>query len=396
MKVLVVNAGSSSVKFTLFEMNDQSVLCKGLVERIGLKSPRLVYQRAGEEPHDEKLTIVNHNGAMQAICHKLIDAEQGVLKSLTEIDAIGHRVVHGGEAFSAAVVIDSSVKDGIRKCAALAPLHNPPNLDGIEACEDFFPGVPNVAVFDTAFHQTMTPESYLYALPRELYKKLGIRKYGFHGTSHKYVYYAGCEFLGLNPATAKVITCHLGNGGSITAINGGKVVDTSMGMTPLMGLVMGTRCGAIDPGVVLYLIKNGYTADEVDVILNKKSGMQGVSGVSSDMRDIEAARNSGNTDAQEAYDLFIHRLLNYIGGYYLLLNGADAVFFTGGIGENSPSVRESVVRQMSIYGCELDDEANKTRGKQVVLSKPGSRLQIAIIPTNEELMIAREAISLVK
>ncbi|MFA6928965.1 MAG: acetate kinase [Lentisphaeria bacterium] len=396
MKVLVVNAGSSSVKFTLFEMTDQSVLCKGLVERIGLKSPRLLYQRVGEAQQEEKLAIVNHHGAMQAICHKLIDPEQGVLKSLTEIDAIGHRVVHGGEEFTEAVVIDTSVKEGIRKCAALAPLHNPPNLDGIEACEGFFPGVANIAVFDTAFHQSMGPESYLYALPRDLYKKFAIRKYGFHGTSHKYVYYAGCKFLGLNPETARVVTCHLGNGGSVTAVKGGKVIDTSMGMTPLMGLVMGTRCGAIDPGVVLYLIKNGYTGDEVDVILNKKSGLQGVSGISSDMRDIEAARNSGNTDAQEAYDLFVHRLLNYIGGYYLLLGGADAIIFTGGIGENSNSIRKSVVNQLAVYGCELDGEANKTRGQQIVISKPGCKLVAAVIPTNEELMIAREAINLVK
>jgi acetate kinase len=396
VKVLVVNAGSSSVKFTLYEMTDKSVLCKGLVERIGLKSPRLIYQRAGDDAYDEKLTIVNHNGAMQAVCHKLIDPEQGVLKSLTEIDVIGHRVVHGGEQFSAAVVIDTTVKDGIRKCAALAPLHNPPNLDGIEACEDFFPGVPNVAVFDTAFHQSMEPNAYLYALPRDLYKKLGIRKYGFHGTSHKFVYYAGCKYLGLNPETVKVIICHLGNGASIAAIKGGKVIDTSMGMTPLMGLVMGTRCGTIDPGVVLYLIKNGYNVDEVDVILNKKSGMQGVSGISSDMRDIEAARLNGNTDAQEAYELFIHRLLNYIGGYYLLLGGADALLFTGGIGENCPSVRESVVRQMAIYGCNLDLEGNKTYGKYAVLSKPGDKMQVAIVPTNEELMIACEAVSLVK
>jgi acetate kinase len=396
VKVLVVNAGSSSVKFTLYEMSDKSILCKGLVERIGLKSPRLIYQRAGEDIYDEKLTIVNHNGAMQAVCHILIDAEQGVLKSLTEVDAIGHRVVHGGEQFSAAVLIDNSVKEGIRKCAALAPLHNPPNLDGIAACEDFFPGVPNVAVFDTAFHQSMEPNAYLYALPRDLYKKLSIRKYGFHGTSHKYVYFAGCKQLGLDPESAKVITCHLGNGASIAAINGGKVIDTSMGMTPLMGLVMGTRCGAIDPGVVLYLIKNGYTADEVDVILNKKSGLQGVSGISNDMRDIEAARLSGNNDAQEAFELFIHRLLNYIGGYYLLLGGADAIFFTGGIGENCPVVREAVVSQMAIYGCELDVEANQVHGKYAVLSKPGNKLQVIVMPTDEEMMIACEAINLVK
>ncbi|MDD3696012.1 MAG: acetate kinase [Lentisphaeria bacterium] len=395
MKVLVVNAGSSSLKFTMFNMSDQSVLCKGLVERIGLKSPRFIYQRCGEAPTEEVLSIVNHNGAMQAVCYKLIDPEQGVLKNLTEVEAIGHRVVHGGERFTKAVKIDKTVKDGIRQCAALAPLHNPPNLEGIEACEGFFPGVPGVAVFDTAFHQSMQPEAYLYALPRNLYNKLSIRKYGFHGTSHKYVYYEGCRFLGLDPETARVLVCHLGNGSSITAVKGGKVLDTSMGMTPLMGLVMGTRCGVLDAGVVLHLIKNGYTVDEVDVILNKKSGLQGVSGVSSDMRDIEAARLKGNTDAQEAFDLFVHRLLVYIGGYHLLLGGAEAILFTGGIGENSVLSRQAIVSALEAYGCELDEEANQKRQINCVISKPGSKLVAAIIPTNEELMIAQEAMELI-
>ena len=395
MKVLVINAGSSSLKFTMFSMSKQSVLCKGLIERIGLKSPRFVYHRQGDSPTEELLNIVNHNGAMQALCHKLIDPEHGVIKSLSEVEAIGHRVVHGGERFTKAVKIDQTVKDGIRQCAALAPLHNPPNLEGIEACENFFPGVPGVAVFDTAFHQSMQPEAYLYALPRDLYKKLSIRKYGFHGTSHKYVYYEGCRFLGLDPKKARVLVCHLGNGSSIAAIEGGKVLDTSMGMTPLMGLVMGTRCGAVDAGVVLHLIKNGYTVDEVDVILNKKSGLQGVSGISGDMRDIEAACLSGNSDAQEAFDLFIHRLLVYIGGYYLLLGGAEAILFTGGIGENSHATRKALIDALAVYGCELDEEANKKRQVNAIISKPGSKLVAAIIPTNEELMIAQEAMELI-
>lgn len=395
MKVLVVNAGSSSLKFTVYEMTDESVLCKGLVERIGIKNPRLIYCKTGDDVLEENLQIVNHTGAIQAVCHKLIDPEQGVLKNLTEIAVVGHRVVHGGEKFTEAVVITDEVKEGIRKCAALAPLHNPPNLDGIEACEKFFPGVPGVAIFDTAFHQSMASEAYMYALPRKLYQKFAIRKYGFHGTSHKYVYQTACDFLELDPEKARIITCHLGNGSSIAAIDGGRVVDTSMGMTPLMGLVMGTRCGAIDPGVVLHLVKNGYTGDEVDVILNKKSGLQGVSGVSSDMRDIEAARLAGNTDAQEAFDLFIHRLLIYIGGYYLLLNGADAIVFTGGIGENSVSTRREILNRLSAYGCERDSEAWKRCGKNCLLTTPDSKLKAVVIPTNEELMIARESIELV-
>ncbi len=395
MKVLVINSGSSSLKFTLFNMDNESVLVKGLVERIGMDSPRLVYQRPGCEDLKQELTIRNHGEALLAVCDKLVDPACGVLKSMAEVEAIGHRVLHGGKTYTKPILVDAAVKEGIRKCIVLGPLHNPANLGGIEACEQVFKGVPNVAVFDTAFHQTMGPEAYMYALPREYYEKYDVRKYGFHGTSHKFVYYSTCQFLGLDPEKAKVITCHLGNGSSLAAVNGGKVVDTSMGLTPLMGLVMGTRCGDLDPAVIPYLIKQtGCTPEEMDTIMNKKSGFLGVSGVSSDMRDIEAAAAAGNKNAQEAYDMFLHRLIYYIGGYYLLLGGADAIAFTGGIGENGITTRAAVVRKLAVYGVELDEAANGCRGKQVVISKPGSKVTVLVTPTNEELMIARETVAL--
>ncbi len=396
MKVLVINSGSSSLKFTLFDMDTSESICKGLVERIGMDSPKLIYQR-GKEKQEEALTIKNHAEALREVCKKLVDKEVGVLKSLSEVEAIGHRVLHGGSKYTQPIIVDEAVKDGIRKCIVLGPLHNPANLGGIEACEEVFPGVPNVAVFDTAFHQTMEPEAYLYAIPQEYYKKYDIRKYGFHGTSHKYVYFKSCEFLGLDPNKAKIITCHLGNGSSLAAVKGGKVLDTSMGLTPLMGLVMGTRCGDMDPAVVPFIMKQtGCSADEIDTIMNKKSGLLGVSGFSSDMRDIEAARDQGNKDAIIAYKMFMHRLIHYIGGYYLLLNGADAIVFTGGIGENGIGTRKNVMEYLKVFGAELDEEANNCRGKQVVITKPGSKLTALVTPTNEELMIAMETVSLVK
>jgi len=396
VKVLVINSGSSSLKFTLFDMDTSESICKGLVERIGMDSPKLIYQR-GKEKQEEALTIKNHAEALREVCKKLVDKEVGVLKSLSEVEAIGHRVLHGGSKYTQPIIVDEAVKDGIRKCIVLGPLHNPANLGGIEACEEVFPGVPNVAVFDTAFHQTMEPEAYLYAIPQEYYKKYDIRKYGFHGTSHKYVYFKSCEFLGLDPNKAKIITCHLGNGSSLAAVKGGKVLDTSMGLTPLMGLVMGTRCGDMDPAVVPFIMKQtGCSADEIDTIMNKKSGLLGVSGFSSDMRDIEAARDQGNKDAIIAYKMFMHRLIHYLGGYYLLLNGADAIVFTGGIGENGIGTRKNVMEYLKVFGAELDEEANNCRGKQVVITKPGSKLTALVTPTNEELMIAMETVSLVK
>ncbi|MBR6372243.1 MAG: acetate kinase [Victivallales bacterium] len=397
MKVLVVNSGSSSLKFTLFDMDTKTSICKGLVERIGMDAPKLIYQRGDEAKLEEQLTIKNHAEALRSVCDKLVDANVGVLKSLSEVDAIGHRVLHGGSRYTAPIIVDQAVKDGIRACFPLGPLHNPANLGGIEACEEVFPGVKNVAVFDTAFHQTMEPEAYLYAIPQEYYKKYDIRKYGFHGTSHKYVYFKSCEFLGLDPAKAKIITCHLGNGSSLAAVKGGKVLDTSMGLTPLMGLVMGTRCGDMDPAVVPFIMKQtGMSPDEIDTMMNKKSGFLGVSGLSSDMRDIEKARDEGHEGAATAYKMFMHRLLHYIGGYYLLLGGPDAIVFTGGIGENGIATRKNVVDAMAIYGIKLDEAANNCRGKQVVISTADSKVKVLVTPTNEELMIAMETIALVK
>ena len=394
MKVLVINSGSSSLKFTLFDMTDKSILAKGLVERIGMDNPKMVYHPKGEK-FEEILTIKNHSEALKSVCDKLVNPQNGVLKSLSEVEAIGHRVLHGGMKYTAPIVVNEAVKDGIRACIPLGPLHNPANLGGIEACEQVFPGVPNVAVFDTAFHQTMGPEAYMYAIPREYYEKYSVRKYGFHGTSHKFVYYNTCEFLGLDPAKAKIINCHLGNGSSLCAVKGGKVVDTSMGLTPLMGLVMGTRCGDMDPAVVPFLMKmTGMTAEQMDTMMNKKSGFLGVSGISSDMRDIEAARDNGDKNAKEAYDMFIHRLTHYIGGYYLLLGGCDAISFTGGIGENGINTRKIIAQKLAVLGATFDEEANNCRGKQVVFSKPDSKFKLVVTPTNEELMIAMETVKL--
>ena len=397
MKVLVVNSGSSSLKFTLFSMTNKTVLAKGLVERIGMSNPKLTYQATDKNKLEEVLSITNHSEALQAVCDKLVDPSYGVLEKLSEVQAIGHRVLHGGKTYTSPILVNEDVKEGIRKCIVLGPLHNPANLGGIEACEQVFPGTPNVAVFDTAFHQTMEPEAYMYAIPREFYDKYDVRKYGFHGTSHKFVYFNSCEFLGLDPDKAKIITCHLGNGSSLAAVKGGKVVDTSMGLTPLMGLVMGTRCGDLDPAAVFFLMKQtGATPDEMDSILNKKSGLLGVSGVSSDMRDIENAMALGNKHAREAYNIFLHRLIHYIGGYFLILGGADAIVFTGGIGENGIPTRKKIVDQLNVIGCYLDSDANQRRGEQVVISTPESKVKVLVTPTNEELMIAMETVSLMK
>ena len=395
MKVLVVNAGSSSLKFMVFDHagEEYTMLAKGNLERIGLDEPNLIYQRAGETKTEEPVPAKDHAVALQLLCKKLVDPAHGVLKSLADVEAIGHRVVHGGETFTAPVIVTEEVKAKIDACAALAPLHNPPNLLGITACEKAFPGVPNVAVFDTSFHQTMEASAYLYAVPRELYEEHGLRKYGFHGTSHKFVYGAACEYLGLDPAKAKIITCHLGNGSSLAAVEGGKVVDTSMGMTPLAGLVMGTRSGDLDPGVVIYLIKHlGMSADQVDTILNKQSGLLGLGG-RSDMREIVDAKQT-DPHAKQAFASFVHRLVGYIGAYYTILGGADAIVLTGGIGENSIPSREAVIGQLGALGCFLDAEANQVMGKALVISTPESALTALVMPTNEELMIAMETAAL--
>ncbi len=398
VNVLVVNAGSSSLKFTMFSMEQEKILAKGIVERIGLKEPCLKYERYDGKSLKEEETITNHDEALRVVCEKLVDAKVGVLKKLSQVEAIGHRVVHGGERFHDSTLVTPEVKGIISDCATLAPLHNPPNLGGIEACERVFEGVPNVAVFDTAFHHSMPPASYLYAIPYEYYEKYFIRKYGFHGTSHKFVSYATADFLGKPLADLKLITCHLGNGSSIAAVAKGKVMDTSMGMTPLSGLVMGTRCGDIDPGVVLYLVRQGMTAEQVDVLLNKKSGMLGVAGIgSSDMRDVITAAEHGNDQAHRALWMFVHRLVSYIGSYFTILDGADAVVFTGGIGENSSFIRGRVIARLSALGCFVDEKANnEALAKPAVISHKNSTLKAVVMPTNEELMIARETVRVIE
>ena len=392
VNVLVVNAGSSSLKFTMYAMDKERMLARGIVERIGLSEPFLKYERHDGKSFKENVLVGSHPEALELVCEKLVDPELGVLNSLMDVEAIGHRVVHGGENFHDSVIVTSEVKNNIRECANLAPLHNPPNLGGIEACEEVFEEVPNVAVFDTAFHHSMPASSYLYAIPYEYYEKYGIRKYGFHGTSHKFVSYATADLLGVPLGELKLITAHLGNGCSITAVERGNVLDTSMGMTPLNGLVMGSRCGDIDPAVVLYLARRGMSADEIDRLLNKCSGLLGISGIGSgDMRDNIAAAEAGNMQAQRALRMFVQRLVNYIGSYFTLLGGADAVVFTGGIGENSAAIRELVIQKLECLGCHLDVARNKaTMGRPAVISTPDSKLKAIVMPTNEELMIARE------
>ncbi len=390
MKILVLNAGSSSLKFNLFEADRENIAAKGIVERIGT-DPGIEIETAAGYSDERKIDIADHREALSVVCEELVHPEHGVLGSLEEVEAVGHRVVHGGEKVSDSVKVTEEVKNSIRECCQLAPLHNPPNLAGIEACEQVFPNVSNVAVFDTAFHQSMPASSYLYAIPNEYYEKYGIRKYGFHGTSHKYVAHTAAEYLGTSLDDLKLITCHLGNGCSVCAVDRGHVVDTSMGLTPLAGLVMGTRCGDIDPGVVLYFINQGYSVEEVDRILNKESGLFGLAGIgSNDMRDILAAESEGNQHAHAAVELFAHRLQLYIGAYNTLLENADAVVFTGGIGENSVPARKRVMQRLHPLGCYLDEQANEIMGEAVTLSTPESSLKAVVIPTNEELMIARD------
>ncbi len=405
MKMLVINAGSSSIKFTVFNFSwigKQQVLASGQVECIGLPVSNLIYKKdnCGKttteiKPKNGEQTIT-HIEAMKAICDKLLDKEDGVLANISEVIAIGHRTVHGGEEITKPVIINEHVKNVMKKCFDLAPLHNPPNLMGIEACEKIFPNIPNVAIFDTAFHQTMPPESYLYALPYELYKKYGIRRYGFHGTSHHYVARATANFLKVNFEELKLITCHLGNGCSMAAINKGNVVDTSMGMTPLEGLVMGTRCGDIDPAIPLSLIDKGMHPKEVDKLLNKKSGLFGVAGINSgDMRDIIQAAEKGNEQAELALKIYIHRIIKYIGAYIAILNEVNAVVFTGGVGENSAYIREKVLSNLTSLGITFDAERNKAAiGQAATISAKGSKIKAIVMPTNEELMIAEQSIHL--
>ncbi len=398
MKVLVLNAGSSSMKFTLFSMGKEQVLAKGLVERLGSDKPNLIYKRADGYKVEEQIKATNAVEALQDICAKLTDKSYGVISDMSEIQAFGHRVVHGGEKVTAPVLVDDEIKKVIQDCILLAPLHNPANLAGIEACEKNFAGVPNVAVFDTAFHQTMPAEAFLYAIPYELYKEHGIRKYGFHGTSHRYVMNAAAEFLGKDAKDLKIITCHLGNGCSMAAIENGKVVDTTMGLTPLEGLMMGTRSGDLDPAVVLTLGSLGKSGKEIDKILNKESGLWGVSGLNTfDMRDITAAEKDGHERATLARKMFTRRVVKYIGSYYAVLGGADLIVFTGGIGEYGNYIREKVCEGLGAFGVELDKEANNEMfGKAGFISTENSKIKLLVMPTDEELMIARSVLSLVK
>jgi len=391
MNVLVINAGSSSLKYKLINMDNENVMAKGLCERIGLDQSRLKHTPGDRDTVVIEKDMPNHGVAIKMVLDALTDKEHGVISDMKEISAVGHRVVHGGEYFSGSVLITDEVKKVVTACNPLAPLHNPANLTGIAACEEAMPGVPNVGVFDTAFHQTMPPASYMYGIPYEYYEKYKIRKYGFHGTSHNYVAHRVAEICGKPIEELKIITCHLGNGSSIAAVKNGKVVDTSMGFTPLDGLVMGTRSGSIDPAVIPFLANNeGMTVDEVDACLNKKSGVLGISGVSSDFRDLDAAAAEGNKRAQLALDMFNHSVKSFIGRYASVMGGVDVITFAGGVGENGPDVREAVLSGQEFMGIKIDAEKNKVRGKETEITADGAKVRVFVIPTDEELTIARD------
>ena len=395
MNVLVINCGSSSLKYQLINSDSEAVLAKGLCERIGIDG-RLVYQKTGCDKEITEAPMPTHKEAIQMVLDALTNDKTGAIESLKEVNAVGHRVVHGGEKFASSVIIDDEVIAAIEECNDLAPLHNPANLIGIRVCGELMPGVPQVAVFDTAFHQTMPAKAYLYGLPREYYKKYKVRRYGFHGTSHSFVSKRAIDFLGLDKDNSKVIVCHLGNGSSISAVVNGKCVDTTMGLTPLEGVVMGTRSGNIDPAIMEYIAKK----ENLDIagvmnVLNKKSGLQGMSGVSSDMRDLVAAAESGNEDAANAIEVLCYGIAKFVGGYVAAMNGVDAIVFTAGIGENAGNVREKVVSYLGYLGISLDAEANNVRGEEVVISTADSKVKVAVIPTNEELAICRETVALV-
>ncbi|HBT39752.1 MAG: Acetate kinase [Thermotoga sp. 50_1627] len=391
MKILVVNCGSSSIKYQFIDMDGEKVLCKGLAERIGIEGGRLVH-RVNNDKHVIERNMKDHEEALKLVLDVLVDPEIGVIKDLSQIDAVGHRVVHGAERFASSVLIDEEVMKALEENVHLAPLHNPPNILGIKAIQKLLPEVPNVGVFDTAFHQSMPKKAYLYGLPYELYEKYRIRRYGFHGTSHRYVSKRAAEILGRDYHDFKVITCHLGNGASIAAVRHGKSIDTSMGFTPLEGLVMGTRCGDIDPAIVIYLQQNlGMSVEKVYDLLNKKSGMLGLTNnLSSDMRDIESAAHSGNEIAQLALDIYVYRIAKYIGAYAAAMNGVDAIVFTAGVGENSPYVREKVCEYLGFLGVKIDRQLNNVKGVERIISTPDSKVAVLVVPTNEELVIARD------
>jgi len=404
MKILVVNAGSSSLKYQLIDMDGEVELAKGVVERIGIEGSRMKHA-AGEKKTVIEEKIPDHEAAAQLMLRILQDKEYGVIRSTDEIGAVGHRVLHGGSHFTASVIVDDACKKAIRDCFPLGPLHNPANLMGIEACEKVMKGTPQVAVFDTAFHQTMPPKAYMYGVPKMYEEKLHVRRYGFHGTSHRYVSRRVCEFLGVSPKGQRIIICHLGNGSSLSAVKDGKCQDTSMGLTPLEGLLMGTRCGSCDPAVVQFIANNplnddgtpvGHpiSVDEVLTMMNKKSGLLGISGKSSDMRDVDALADAGDPDASLARDMLIYGIKKYIGSYAAAMGGVDIIVFTAGIGENNNDLRARVMEGMEYLGAELDPEKNAGRG-EMVISKDSSKVKICVIPTNEEIMIARDTLDLV-
>ena len=396
MNILVINCGSSSLKFQLINSDSEAVLAKGLCERIGIDG-RLTYQPTGGEKSVENLAMPTHTEAIQYVINALTDAERGVVSSLEEIGAVGHRVVHGGEKFASSTVINEEVLKAIEECNDLAPLHNPANLIGIDACQKLMPGTPMVAVFDTAFHQTMPEEAYMYGLPYEYYEKYKVRRYGFHGTSHSFVSKRTAELVGKAYDDCKTIVCHLGNGASISAVKNGKSVDTSMGLTPLEGLVMGTRSGDIDPAILEFLAKKeNMDVFELVNMLNKKSGVYGLSNnLSSDFRDLDAGAEAGNKPAQIALDVFCYRVAKYVGSYVAAMNGVDAIAFTAGIGENAGNVRKKVCSYLGYLGIEIDAEANGKRGQEIVISTADSKVKVLVVPTNEELAIARETVALV-
>ena len=404
MKILVVNAGSSSLKYQLIDMDGEKELAKGLVERIGIEGSKLKHS-AGEKKTEIVQAIPDHEAAAQLMLKILQDPEFGVIKSTDEIGAVGHRVLHGGSAFTASVIVNDAAKQAIRDCFPLGPLHNPANLMGIEACEKVMKGTPQVAVFDTAFHQTMPPKAYMYGVPKMYEEKLHVRRYGFHGTSHRYVSRRVCEFLGISPIGKKIIICHLGNGSSLSAVMDGKCQDTSMGLTPLEGLLMGTRCGSCDPAVVQFIANNplnddgtpvGHpiSVDEVLTMMNKKSGLLGISGKSSDCRDIDDLASKGDPNAKLAQDMLIYGIKKYIGSYAAAMGGVDIIVFTAGIGENNADLRAQVIDGLEFMGAKIDPEKNKTR-KEAVISADDSKVTVCVIPTNEEIMIARDTLDLV-
>ncbi len=391
MKVLVINAGSSSLKYKLIDMATEAVMAKGLCERIGIDGSKLTHTPEEKDKVVIEKDMPNHSVAIKLVLDALTDKDHGVIADMSEISAVGHRLVHGGEFFSGSVLITDEVKKAVEECNPLAPLHNPANLTGVAACEEAMPGVPNVGVFDTAFHQTMPAKSYMYGIPYEYYEKYKVRKYGFHGTSHNYVSHKVAELIGKPIEELKIITCHLGNGSSIAAIDGGKVLDTSMGLTPLDGLVMGTRSGSIDPAIIPFLAKNeGLTISEIDSILNKKSGVLGISGVSSDFRDLSAAADEGNERAALALDMFVHSVQGYIGRYASIMGGVDVITFAGGVGENDITTRAKILAGQEFMGIKIDEAKNNVRGVDAEISADDSKVKVFVVPTDEELTIARD------